>query len=321
MTDPLNERRRRIATAAIVLGMFAAAIEMTIVSTAMPRAAGDLGGSDRYAWVLSIYLLTSSVSAPLFGKLADLFGRRPAYIVGMSLFLLGSWASGVVMTAVTNYVPMLLQRGQGASTRESGLAMTAFAIGWPLAAFSTGMVLARIGVRRAAIGGFALVAAGAGWLALLGLHSPRASFVLGTALIRLGMGMQSTPLLIAVQSAVDYNLRGAATAAFSFARTMGGTIGAILAGALAEQRLHARAIDSATIDHALRPNAPLAALAVREAIADVVHTVLVANAVVAIVALLLSRATPSVAMRARPTASAAHLRGPVLTDRPNSRQR
>lgn len=484
MTDPQLERRRRIATAAIVLGMFAAAIEMTIVSTAMPRAAGDLGGSDRYAWVLSIYLLTSSVSAPLFGKLADVLGRRPAYISGMSLFLLGSWASGaawsmnalivaravqgvgggalatvgltivgdlypaeqrakvqglfsavwgfagavgpvagglivdylswrwvfylnvpfgvmamsllaislrepehrekravvidwlgallltgaivgvqlgsgahgvagmgrapllvgvalafafvwvekrakdpvlplvlfsektiavavvvtlasgVVMTVVTNYVPLLLQGGQGATTRESGLAMTAFAIGWPFAAFSTGMVLARIGVRRAAIGGFALVALGAVWLATLGLQSSRVSFVLGTGLIGLGMGMQSTPLLIAVQSAVDYNLRGAATAAFSFARTMGGTIGAILAGALAEQRLHARAIDSATIDHALRPNAPLASLAVRDAIGDVVHTVLIANAVVALVALALSRATPSVSMRARHSAPA-----------------
>ena len=78
--------------------MFASAIEMTIVGTAMPRIAGALGGSDRFAWVISVYLVTSAVAAPIAGKLADLYGRKPAYIAGMLLFLLGSVLSGAAPT-------------------------------------------------------------------------------------------------------------------------------------------------------------------------------------------------------------------------------
>src|SRR5687768_7519544 len=86
--------RRALATAAVLCGMLVSAIEMTIVGTAMPRIAGARGGSDRFAWVVSVYLLGTTVAAPVFGSAADVLGRKPVYQGAMALFLLGSALSG-----------------------------------------------------------------------------------------------------------------------------------------------------------------------------------------------------------------------------------
>lgn len=74
--------------------MLMAAIEGTIVATAMPSIAAQLGGFSLYSWVFSAYLLTQAVTIPIFGKLADLFGRKPVFIVGILVFLLGSVLCG-----------------------------------------------------------------------------------------------------------------------------------------------------------------------------------------------------------------------------------
>jgi EmrB/QacA subfamily drug resistance transporter len=88
-------RDRQLVTAAILLGSFLAAFEATAVAAAMPRAVGEMGGVERYSWVFSAYLLTSTTTMPLFGKLADLYGRRKVYHVSVVLFLLGSALSGM----------------------------------------------------------------------------------------------------------------------------------------------------------------------------------------------------------------------------------
>ena len=87
-------RERTLVTAALVLGMSMAALEGTAVATAMPTAIADLGGVARYSWVFSAYLLTSTTTVPLFGKLADLYGRQRIYQLSVVLFLLGSGLSG-----------------------------------------------------------------------------------------------------------------------------------------------------------------------------------------------------------------------------------
>jgi EmrB/QacA subfamily drug resistance transporter len=87
-------RQRRLVTAALVAGLFLAALEATAVATAMPTAVADLGGMARFSWAFSIYLLTSTTTVPLFGKLADLYGRRRIYVAGMAVFLLGSALCG-----------------------------------------------------------------------------------------------------------------------------------------------------------------------------------------------------------------------------------
>ena len=91
---PRPARERRLVTVALVLGMFLAALEATAVATAMPTAIAELGGVSRYSWVFSAYLLTSTTTVPLYGKLADLHGRRRIYLIAVALFLLGSALSG-----------------------------------------------------------------------------------------------------------------------------------------------------------------------------------------------------------------------------------
>lgn len=82
--------RRSVITASLLLGTFLASIEVTVVATAMPSIVSQLGGLSLYPWVFSAYLLTQTVSIPLYGRLADLYGRRKTYIGGVSLFLFGA---------------------------------------------------------------------------------------------------------------------------------------------------------------------------------------------------------------------------------------
>lgn len=79
---------------ACMLAMFMAAIEVTIVATAMPTIIADLGGFSQFGWVFSIYLLTQAVSVPLYGRLADKVGRKTMFFTGTSLFLIGSVLCG-----------------------------------------------------------------------------------------------------------------------------------------------------------------------------------------------------------------------------------
>lgn len=80
---------------ACMLAMFMAAIEVTIVATAMPTIIAQLGGFAQFGWVFSIYLLTQAVSVPVYGRLADLWGRKRMFLIGTSLFLLGSVLCGM----------------------------------------------------------------------------------------------------------------------------------------------------------------------------------------------------------------------------------
>jgi len=89
-----NETRRHWVLVACMLSMFMAAIEVTIVATAMPTIVTELGGFSQFGWVFSIYLLTQAVSVPVYGRLADMWGRRRVFFIGTGLFLLGSVLCG-----------------------------------------------------------------------------------------------------------------------------------------------------------------------------------------------------------------------------------
>lgn len=79
---------------AVMLCSGLVAIDSTILATAVPAIVGDLGGLSQFPWLFSIYLLTTAVSTPLFGKLADLYGRKPVMLVGVGLFVVGSVLCG-----------------------------------------------------------------------------------------------------------------------------------------------------------------------------------------------------------------------------------
>lgn len=88
-------RKRQLVTLALLLSTFLAAIEVTVVSTAIPKIVADLGGLQLISWIYAAYLLTTAVSTPFFGKLSDLFGRKNIFIFGSVLFVLGSMLCGL----------------------------------------------------------------------------------------------------------------------------------------------------------------------------------------------------------------------------------
>lgn len=124
MSDVPDDRKlnRPLVVVALMLSMAMAAMEMTIVSTAMPTIVGELGGLSLYAWVAAVYLLASTVTVPLYGKLSDLLGRKPVLIAGIAIFLVGSVGCGFARS-----MPMLIAarglQGIGAGAMQP-LAMT-----------------------------------------------------------------------------------------------------------------------------------------------------------------------------------------------------
>ena len=101
-----DETRKRWVFAGIMLSIFLAAIESTVVATAMPTVVASLGGIRIYSWVFSGFLLTQTVTMPLWGRFSDLYGRRPIYLAGLATFLAGSALSG----ASQNMVQLILFR-------------------------------------------------------------------------------------------------------------------------------------------------------------------------------------------------------------------
>ena len=112
-----KKTNRPIVLASIMLAMFMGAIEATIVSTAMPAIVGDLGGFSLYSWVFSSYLLMNSVTVLIYGKLSDLFGRKPILIFGIIMFLIGSILCGLANSMTMLIIFRLIQGfGAGAVT-------------------------------------------------------------------------------------------------------------------------------------------------------------------------------------------------------------
>src|SRR3982751_6406433 len=90
----MTGRARVLATIGVALALFLAALDQTIVGTALPRIVAELNGLDYYAWVATAYLVTSTTLTPIAGKLGDLFGRKPFLIGGMIGFVLASALCG-----------------------------------------------------------------------------------------------------------------------------------------------------------------------------------------------------------------------------------
>ncbi|MFD1412312.1 MDR family MFS transporter [Oceanobacillus jeddahense] len=108
-----KQTKRPIVLVALILSMFMAAIEGTIIATAMPNIVSDLGGFTLYSWVFSSFLLMQAVTTMVYGKLADLFGRKPIFVIGVIIFLIGSLLCGLA-ESMTALVVFRLIQGLGA---------------------------------------------------------------------------------------------------------------------------------------------------------------------------------------------------------------
>ena len=99
-TEEVAPRRRGLVVAALMLAIGLAAIDATIVATAIPQIVGDLGGFSKFPWLFSIYLLAQAVFVPIYGRLSDVFGRKPVLLFGIGVFLVGSVLCGLAWSMV-----------------------------------------------------------------------------------------------------------------------------------------------------------------------------------------------------------------------------
>src|SRR5580704_10543641 len=106
-----------------MLGLLLAALDQTIVATALPRIVADLHGLNHLSWVVTAYLLTSTVTVPLYGRLSDLYGRKRLFVVAISVFLVGSALCGAAQT-MNELVAFRALQGLGAG----GLIPLTFAV-------------------------------------------------------------------------------------------------------------------------------------------------------------------------------------------------
>lgn len=418
--------QRRMVTLAMLVSILLVALDTTIVTTAMPHIVEQLSGLNLLSWVFAIYLLTSSVTTPIYGKLADLFGRKPVFIFGVALFVIGSMVSGMAQTmhqliifrgfqglgagavlpltftiiadlyageerarmqgvfssvwgvagllgplvgglfvdhvswrwifyinvpvgiiaiflvfsflheeslaktkksidylgtalftismgsllfalisggqfyawssveiislfmvalvfllaflvvetkakepmlplslfkipviAVANgvgfvasgvligvnvYLPVWIQSLLGHSATSSGLTLMPMSFAWPLASTLAGRYMYRIGSKTTAVFGAVMIMAGSAWLLLISPGSPYWYLVGIMIVIGFGMGCSFTPLTVLVQSAVGWNLRGAATASNTFSRSLGQTVGVAALGTVFNNTLNQRSM-------------------------------------------------------------------------------
>jgi EmrB/QacA subfamily drug resistance transporter len=107
LSSTLSRGRLIAILIGVMLGMLLAALDQTVVGTALPRIVANLGGLEHYAWVATAYLLASTVSIPIYGKLSDIYGRRIFFISGMVIFLIGSALSGTSQ----NMTQLIIYRG------------------------------------------------------------------------------------------------------------------------------------------------------------------------------------------------------------------
>ncbi|MDE2639520.1 MAG: MDR family MFS transporter [Chloroflexota bacterium] len=109
----LPHRQKIFIVSAIMLSLFLAALDSTIMSVAMPRVVSDLGGLDLFAWPFTSYLLASTVIVPVVGKLSDVYGRKPFLLAGIAVFLLGSVLAGL-SESMTALIGFRMVQGLGA---------------------------------------------------------------------------------------------------------------------------------------------------------------------------------------------------------------
>jgi EmrB/QacA subfamily drug resistance transporter len=94
----VTRQRTVLITIAVMMSLFMASMEATVIATAMPTIVSELGGLESFSWVFAIYMLTSTIAGPIFGKLSDMIGRRPVYFVAIGMFTLGSLLCGLAPT-------------------------------------------------------------------------------------------------------------------------------------------------------------------------------------------------------------------------------
>lgn len=165
---------------------------------------------------------------------------------------LAAFGVGALLIGLSSYVPTFVQGVLGTGALVAGFALGALSIGWPLAATFAGRIYVRIGFRDTALFGSVLVVAGAVLCALLPEHAQVWQVAGAVFVVGAGLGLTSSPTLVAAQSVVGWDRRGVVTGTNMFARSMGSAVGAAVMGTIANATLTDRlAHPPASVSHAL----------------------------------------------------------------------
>ncbi len=204
-----------------------------------------LSGGSTYAWNSPVTYTLFIGSAVFIGLFIYIESKVKEPMLPLSLFgihviavsnIVGFVAS-FVLIGVNVYLPMWIQILLGHNAVSSGLTLMPMSIAWPLGSTLSGRYMYKIGSKTTAVFGSILVVAGSAWLLAVTLHSPYWYFVGIMVVIGLGMGYTTTPITVLIQSAVGWNMRGAATASSTFTRTLGQTVGVAVFGSLLNNSL------------------------------------------------------------------------------------
>jgi MFS family permease len=150
---------------------------------------------------------------------------------------------GAVQFGVASFVPLYVQGAMGGDARSVGLTVMPMAIGWPIGAIASGRLIVRVGYRRVLLAGMSATALGAAALLTLTPSSSMAQVMLPVGVVGLGMGLSNSPIVIALQNAVVWNRRGIITSLVQFFRSIGGSCGVALMGAVVNLELAGRVGD------------------------------------------------------------------------------
>jgi EmrB/QacA subfamily drug resistance transporter len=213
---------------------------------------GLLEGGVAWAWSSAISVTVFAAGAVALVAFVLVERRAAEPVLPMWVFSrrvlvsgnLVSVAIGVVLIGLSSYVPTYVQGVLGTGALVAGFALAAMTVGWPLAAAVSGRLYLRIGFRDTALFGGVLVVLGAILVALLAQGSAVLAVALACFVVGAGLGLLSSPTLVAVQSVVDWSRRGVVTGTVMFARNIGSALGVAVFGAIANATLAHRFADA-----------------------------------------------------------------------------
>jgi EmrB/QacA subfamily drug resistance transporter len=213
---------------------------------------GLLEGGVAWGWGSAVSVLVFATGAAALVAFV-LVERRaaepvlPMWVFGRRVLVSGNLVSvaiGVVLIGLSSYVPTYVQGVLGTGALVAGFALAAMTVGWPLAAAVSGRLYLRIGFRDTALIGGVVVVVGAVLVALLAQGSAVLAVALACFVVGAGLGLLSSPTLVAVQSVVDWSRRGVVTGTVMFARNLGSALGVAVFGAIANATLAHRFADA-----------------------------------------------------------------------------
>lgn len=197
-----------------------------------------ISGGQSYPWNSAVIILLFSVAVVFLIAFLIVESKVEEPLLPLKLFNIPviavsnavGFVASVVLIGVSVYLPIWIQTVLGHSATASGLTLLPMSLAWTLAATLAGRFMYDIGSKTTAVFGAVLIMAGSAWLLFVNLESPY-WFLSGVMIvIGLGMGCSFTPLTVLIQSAVGWNLRGAATGSITFTRTLGQAVGIALLG-------------------------------------------------------------------------------------------